>query len=404
MTAARAFMLLATTVRAVAGCATLPPCPGHGGPAWMELRSTHIDLLTDLDPEDARAALRDFELLREAVLVAAWRRAPEPPGRIVVFVLRDDSERRVFVSGGYLAAFVWNLPLRQSFVIKSGTEHDGTVAGGVVAALGRSYGLQGKARWFDDGLASYLATLTIDDDGLLTYGQVDHNKFTAATRGGLMPFADLWKPVELETRWRFHATSWLAVHYLFNHEPERFARFQRLLIDTKDARAAWREAFADLPDEELDARMFRYAFRGGTFDAFKTQLPSKQYTVTELPVGDARVHAFRALLYATSGAVPDEQRAGLVRAEVNEALRVDPRDIVAVYVQRLFLHEREDDLTVPQQLSAAFPDNPMAWLLLAHAHQVRHESDLAREAMLPLRANAAPETPVGIDVRIARPD
>jgi hypothetical protein len=53
---------------------------------------------------------------------------------------------------------------------------------------------------------------------------------------------------------------------------------------------------------------------------------------------------------------------------------------------------------------AAHPEDAVGWILLARAHTLRHEPELAREAARPLRALAPPDAPVGVDVRVARPD
>jgi len=385
-------------------CASLPPCPARGGPAWNELQSPHFDLLTDLDIADARAALRDFEELRTAVMIAAWRRAPEPQGRIVVFVLRSDAERRVFVPNGWIGSFVRNPPLRQSFLVKSGTERDEVVTQGLVYAISDRYGLHGKARWFDVGLAEYLGTLTLDEGGKLTYGEVDPILFRALARRHIASFKDLWTEPNFATRGRVDATSWLAVHYLFNHEAARFERFQRLLIETRDARAAWTEVFPDLTPEEMDARLDHYLSLSGTYTSFETHVPPVVADASVTPIGDARVHALRALLYQTAAAVPPAEKPALVRAEVNEALRLDAYDALAVYVQRVSLHEQEDDLLLPLTLIAREPKNAIGWLLLARAHLARHEAAEAAEAWRHLDALVAPDTPVGLDLRVARPD
>jgi hypothetical protein len=383
-------------------CASLPPCPARGGPTWHELRTAHFSLWTDLELEDAQEALRGLERLRSAVLVAAWRRAPEPPGPIVVFLLRTGAERRVFVPNHYVGSFIRSLPLHQSFLVISGSEPDPTLTQGLVYAMSHLYGLSGKARWFDEGLAQYLATLTIDDDNL-TYGQVDEKLFRSLLRGRMTSFENLWKPFDRESEARFYATSWIAVHYLFNHEAERFATFQRLLIETKDAEVAWRGAFPDVTADAMDERLAAYVFRGGAYAAFETRLPPATVEPTVLPLTDARVHALRALLYATMPE-PAETRTAAARAELAEALRIDPREPLAHYVQRLHLHEHEDDLSVPKELIARDPHSPFGWFLLTHARFIRHETTEANEALEQLLDLAEPAARVGIDVRIARPD
>jgi hypothetical protein len=381
-------------------CATLPPCPARGGPAWTEWTSPNFVLMTDLDEADARVALRDFEELRTAVLLAAWRRAPAPRGRLAVILLRSDSERRVFVPAGFDATFVGSTA-RQSFIVKSGIERDGLLTQCLVRALAYHYGLEGRAAWFDEGLGRYFESLRIEPDGGLTYGQPNEALLKSITFGGLTSFANLWRPDTPGTRARFVVTSWLAVHYLYNNEPDRFLDFQRRLAVTNDGRAAWRAAFPELTPEVMDERLSAYAYREGAFESFKTRLPPESWEAQAQPLADADVHALRALLFATT----TEPRPELARAEVAEALRLDGTQVTASYVQRVFLGDDETDLELPKRLIARHPGDPMAWLLLARARTRRHETVEAQEAWEEARRyGGTPDDPVDVELRLARPD
>jgi hypothetical protein len=394
-------LLAALTVLAAPTCATLPACPARGGPAWTEWTSSHFVLLTDLDEADARSTLRDFEELRAAVLLAAWRRAPEPPARLTVVAFRAYSERLMFVPAGFDASLVTTRAPPQAFIVKSGAERDEVVTHTLVRALAFHFGLGGKAEWFDEGLARYLEQLRLEPDGTLTYGEANERLFHNATRGRLTSFANLWAPVTPETRASFVATSWLAVHYLFNREPVRFEVFQRRLAQTGDARAAWRASFPDVTWELMDERLTAYAFRNSQFEAFRTKLPPVSLEAQATPLVDAQVHALRALLFATK----TEPRSDLARAEVTEALRLDPSQVAAVYVQRAVLHDEETDVELPKRLIARHPQDPMAWLLLARARAFRHETDEAREAWEEMRRFAGPPNgDIDVELRVARPD
>jgi hypothetical protein len=401
VTRASAWLALAClSTLATSACATLPPCPARGGPAWTEWTSAHFVLMTDLDEADARSALRDFEELRAAVLLAAWRRSPEPRGRLAVVAFRSDSERRVFVRPGFVAAFIAT-KAQQGFIVKSGAERNEIVTHGLVLALAYHYGLEGKAHWFDEGLARYLDSLRLEPDGTPTYGDVDDVIFRNVSRGLLASFENLWEPVTPATRQSFIVTSWLAVHYLFNNEPERFLDFQRRLVLTSDARAAWRAAFPELTAGAMDERLAAYAFRDGTFTAFKTRLPTVQVEAQATLLADAQVHALRALLFATMQA----PRADLARAEIAEAFRLDPTLVATAYVQRAFLGDDETDIGLPKRLIARHPTSPMAWLLLARARTLRHETEEANEAWEEVRRfGGTPDGPVAVELRVARPD
>jgi hypothetical protein len=386
-------------------CASLPPCPARGGPAWTEWTTPHFEILTDLDDEDARGAVKGFEELRAAVLQAAWRRAPEPRGRLLVVLFRGERERRVFVPARYVAQFVGSSPPQPSLIIKSGSERDDIVTHELVHALAHHYGLLGKANWFDEGLARYLAPLRLDPDGALTYGQVDEELFRAVTRGRLTAFENLWRPVSNENSDSFHATSWLAVHYLFNNEGARFDEFQRRLIDSSDARASWNEVFPDLTPEVFDARLAQYAFREGQFSVFKTRLLFPPFEAKSTPLADSDVHAIRALLYATMMRPGAEQPRPSLRAEVAEALRLDPLQGLALFIQRFLLRENEADLATAKKLVALRPNDALAWMVLARARSARHENDEAEEAWDQVRHIAGSrEASFDRELRVARPD
>jgi tetratricopeptide (TPR) repeat protein len=271
----------------------------------------------------------------------------------------------------------------------------------LVREVAYAYGLEGKARWFDEGLARYLQTLRLDADRTLTYGDVEGTLLSNVTRGSLASFDSLWEPVTPATRTAFIVTSWLAVHYLFNHEPQRFQDFQQRVIATGDARGAWRAAFPDLPPAVMDERLATYAFREGTFATFKTHLPPVRYEARATMLTDADVHAVRALLYATA----HEPRLDLARAELAEAFRLDPTLVTAAYVQRAVIGDDVTELELPKRLVARHPGDAMAWLLLARARTARHETEEAKEALEEARRfGATPEGPVPVELRIARPD
>lgn len=385
---------------AAAGCATLPPCPAHGGPAWTEWTSPHVVLVTDLDEPDARTALHDLEELRSAVLIAAWRRMPEPSQRITVVAFRTDAERRMFVPAGFEGAVV-AAGAGQVFLVRSGAERDETVTHGLVRALAHELGIAGKTLWFDEGLARYLEHLQLDDDRKLRYGDVDPVLYRNVTRGRLTDFENLWTAPTAATRASFMATSWLAVHYLFNREPERFLNFQRALLTTDDARAAWNEAFPDLTFAAMDDRLAAYAFQGGTFSAFEIRLPRVATEAEAAPLADAQVHALRALLFAAI----EPHREGRARDELAEARRADPTDVTAAYVERVTLGEAPTDVDLPKRLVDNHPSNPIAWFLLARAQARRHENAEARESWEEFRRfGGEPDLAVPIELRLARPD
>src|ERR1700687_2253576 len=68
--------------------------PAEGGHPWIEIRTAHYTLQTDLSPDDARDTALYLERTRSALLAAAWPHAQPPEDNINAFVLRDDLEFR----------------------------------------------------------------------------------------------------------------------------------------------------------------------------------------------------------------------------------------------------------------------------------------------------------------------
>ena len=142
-------------------------------------------------------------------------------------------------------------------------------------------------------------------------------------------------------------------------------------------------------------------FREGEFTSFVARLRHPR-DATATPLADAEVHALRALVFATAGADGASQK---VRAEVTEALRLDPLEPRALYLQRTWLHEAVTDVEGPKRLIARHPDDAIAWALLMLARAARHEPQEAAEALEQLRRiQGAPGPAINLDLRLARPD
>jgi hypothetical protein len=96
-----------------------------------------------------------------------------------------------------------------------------------VHALMRQLDLDRRAPvWFKEGMAVCLATTSYEESSdKVTFGEPDLEALKYVAHRGFAPWHDLWvwseDPLE---KARLYSTSWLLVHYLFNHERERFQR------------------------------------------------------------------------------------------------------------------------------------------------------------------------------------
>src|ERR1700759_4706070 len=81
---------------------------------WLNVRSEHFIVRTDLPEDEARKAAVDMELARTALLGAGWHSNREPKGRIAVVLLASEPELHEFAHkslGGFASFDVYGEPL-----------------------------------------------------------------------------------------------------------------------------------------------------------------------------------------------------------------------------------------------------------------------------------------------------
>ena len=378
-------MLAIAAVTLTVGCAHLPACPGKGGPRWSEWSSPHFRLLTDVeDDEDAETLATQLEHFRAAIVAAAWRDVPETGEPIEVAALRAWSEADVFLpphTGGlffnYLGTGIVVAPTTNQVALERMLKHE------ILHALMRQLDLDRNAPvWFREGVAKYLAmTLYEESSDEVTFGTVDMQALRLVAYHGLYPWSGLWTwPADPIEQARLEATSWFFVHYLFNHERERFQRFQAGLARAKDAKRLWVQVFPDLATPDAFERTLGRYSAGGKYAQYKLLIPRPHFGIATRPVPDAEVHALRALLYWAAQPHNDDASV-LMRSELAEALRQAPLNLRARMLERLFMGENVGDIATAHALTATYPTAWQAWLVLAAAHDSRHEGKQAGEAL-----------------------
>jgi hypothetical protein len=373
-----------------AGCAHLPACPGKGGPRWTEWSSPHFRVLTDVeDDEDAETLATQLEHFRAAIVAAAWRDVTETGEPIEVAALRDWSEADVFLpphSGGlfynYLGTGIVVAPATNQVARQNMLKHE------IVHALMRQLDLdRGAPTWFKEGMAMYLATTSYEEtNDKVTFGEPDREALKRIGYRGTSPWHALWTwsedPLE---KAQLYATSWLFVHYLFNHERDRFQRFQAGLAGASAAKVLWTQLFPDLATPEAFERTLDRYLEDGEYAKYTALTPRPHFSFVTRAVPDHEVHALRALLFA-SGNSHDDEAPTRMRSEVAEALRQDPLNLRALVLERFWLHEKLGDMATAQTLTSRYPQAWQAWLVLAAAHSNRREGKKVDEALARARA------------------
>jgi hypothetical protein len=348
---------------AAAGCAGPFRCPAAGGPVWRELSSEHFTLATDLPSEEARGAVQDLEDFRATLIATAWPRLETPRGRLRVVIVDRERDWRAFEDardGFYTDA------LFQPFIAlrAGGSDHTRVrIRHELTHHLSRFY-VRTQPDWLAEGLATFFETLVHDrESGEILVGLPQPAHLNLLAQQGKLRIAEtLAGTLKNEEQGVFYATSWLMVHYFISRHREAFTRFMRALDGGTDPALAFRQSFGDLSPDVLAAELRGYGRIGHSLVASGRFRPPDP-VVQERVLPDADVHALRALLAvrALAGEASPAAR-DRARAEIAEALRQDPHNVLALAV-RTFALEETVDREVARAATQAAPDSWLAWLV-----------------------------------------
>jgi tetratricopeptide (TPR) repeat protein len=399
--------LLACSATACVG-PRLAQCPANGGQPWNELESDHFLLQTDLPPKEAQEALAYLERTRAAMLAAAWPEALklEMP-KLTVHVLAETSQfEDIFprrVDG------VFSRAGDEPFIVLHGspsswdrrfTGRSDTTSSTVKHELAHylsSYFLLRQPLWLAEGLAQFMETLQLSEDGkTAVLGQphltgVSNMKtlLDGVDRGVIDDFSmkDVvtWERLpEDAADWEVasrYSGSWLLVHWLYNTRAQQFAELQTRLAKGEDPQAATQAVFPELYTPTLDKTLFGYV-KHGSYQELTVRIPLGALGITERALEDAEVHTVRMrLLLLAAGMAEDgfEARVKLARGELDEALRQDPKSLLALKEQ-VAEAPAEQQLPLARALVEAHPHESVAWLVLAAALKADTAAQAEREA------------------------
>ncbi len=372
-------LLMLGALAAGGGCAGAFRCPAAGGTPWRQLASEHFLLATDLPADEAAEAVRDLEEYRALLIATAWprRETPTPArsgsrdrgpqgGQVRVVIVARERDWRAFEEGrdGF-----YTEALFQPFIAlrAGGSDHTRMrIRHELTHHLSRFF-VREQPDWLAEGLATFFETLAYDrgtGEVLIGLPQSSHLNLLASRPGPLKIRETLAGTLKDDDSQLFYATSWLLVHYLISRQRTAFAGYMRALDAGLPAPEAWRRSFGDdLSPEALQAELSGYA-RAGHHMMISRAFQAPVVTTDERPLPDADVHALRALVYLRSGGdqVPPAARA-LARAEIAEALRQDPHDVLA-HGARAFTLDQPIDLATARALTERHPDDWLAWAVL----------------------------------------
>jgi tetratricopeptide (TPR) repeat protein len=356
-----------------------------GSTGWMEVRTEHVTLKTDLSPEQARRAALAVERTRAALLAAAWGGAKlqAEPIEVVVFANQQDFLRYfgrnitgLFTHGEFPpTAFLYGPPDKWERRATLALEETTSVLKHELVHHLAAFVYRRQPRWFAEGLAQYLETLRIsEDEKTATLGEVNLQAL-AAYRAFRVSIADVFAwggkfDAQDETKTAgLYGKSWLLVHWLNNVHPEEFAKYQTLLQKGIDPDKAWKVAFPSLTNDDIEVQLHQYVDHGD-YHYFVVPIASVGAISKERPLLSADVHAIRAKAALTGGNTLVDGSTQLAdgQAELAAALADDPANVRAS-LMKLPLVKPEERPVLGRRATEAHPDDGLAWLLLADSLQ-----------------------------------
>ncbi|HTR54508.1 MAG TPA: DUF1570 domain-containing protein [Kofleriaceae bacterium] len=357
--------------------ARLPPLPSQGGPAWIELSSPHFKMWTDGSPEHGRELLQQMEHFRSIIYGVAF---PDLPPGGVAFVVAFVDRREAQVYTAYMTdAFsddAVRSPIDQPTIVLPAELDAGYVAQQIAFATAHS-AMRHTPWWLTTGFGMYFKTIDLDvTRGTARVGTPDYRVRRQLEHHRVLPTAKLFTCTHKTCAGDSfnYASAWALYAFLLNNHPAELRKLEHQL-ESQKFDAAWQTSFGDLTLDQVDKQVLDWLGSGGIAVAsYKLEL--QQWPTQQRSLGDADVHALRALLHFYRDR--DDSRH-----ETAAAIALDPSNVLARIVES-DLDKQPPAIDVAKALVAAHPDQWLAWGLLYAALKQGPDADAAHAKMCEL--------------------
>jgi tetratricopeptide (TPR) repeat protein len=372
-------------------------------PSWVEFKSEHFILDTNVNDEDAATIMANFEALRAADLKVLAGDQVDFAGRIRLFVPASPS---VFLElaggtefvGWYTHHNSWTEPV----IVAPGSlavRRADVVAHELAHAI--SYYIFPEQRiWFSEGLAEFVETLgrasVAADPEVRASGSAgdvpSHLKEFVGNDKSELSAADVLvaKGVGVPPRRVFYGQSWLLYHWLYTTRGNDLRRFQQRLADGEAWDESWRAVFPELdpanPEQMRALDEMLLAYRKVVHAVGSPIEAREKYWTTPTPLSPAQVRLW-LLILRHNGTEKKEDRLRREREQVEKALVEDPSNLVA----RIWLIQIDRTLTAADVRKMLWnaPRDYFGWLKLSALTPLDEEKEAALRKSIALAPDCA---------------
>jgi hypothetical protein len=339
------------------GCLKPPSMAGTTDAAWVELKSPHFRLVTDLDEPEGARVLAGFEEIYALLGSVAFREGAVPSFTTQAIIFNNHRDVEEFAGQGFGGVYMPSLP--------NDPEPSPTLlASGTLSPFARRLfahelmhrfnhaGLGPTPAWLNEGLADYYSTVRAAD-GKPVLGEIDPRSMCTPNglgdlmcreyeriRGGELPRASelvamqrdafygpqpgeeaipTWE--QMRRRSKNYGMSWLLVHLLMHTDHPYAKRFRGLLATPPSGKkgAALAEAVQTVPAAQLDRDLSAYLQKKLPWRQHHAGLPPAPAGVTRRALSRSETLVWLARLDRFDGpnAGRAEQRLGLARDATN---------------------------------------------------------------------------------------
>jgi hypothetical protein len=346
---------------------------------WLRAESQHFIVYADRNEREVRAAVQSLEDLDHTLRVLTGVGDRPAPNKLEIFLLRSSIQfNRVVPRSDALGVYLSTaegtaviLTYRDSSNDMFAVTREQVLSHEYAHHFMLNYFSIAYPRWYVEGWAEYVSTITVEDRVARIGGRNDARGMSIIA-AGLLPINRLLAPERVRSRdpdftERFYATSWVAASYITN-TPERqdgLRSYVRALNDGADPIDAFEPAFGLSPrvffDELVDHVNGRTQIVG-----FPLGEANADIAITRLP----RVYDDLLLEVARMRLLPRTADDDLI-SDANEAAAGFPNDPYAERARAraaLLAGDRARGRAILEGLVAAAPEDVESRFLLGRTY------------------------------------